>query len=299
MTYLTVNGWDGSWTSTCRCTRPAQRRPSSTSTAAAGSPGRRTSRRWRCCHSWRWASRWSTSITGWRRSRRRRPPSRTPLRAALGVPARAAVRPRPRACRRGRDVGGRPPGAAGRDGAGVGRARSPVPGERRSPGRRRGQLLRHRRRARRAGRRARARLRHRLVRAGAAIASGWRARSRRSSTCARTGRRCITVHGDADPVVPFEHARRLTAALDAAGVPNQLLTIHGGKHGDFGGDDMVRSVRAVRQFLTRQKILALTLARLAPHVASRRSPSRRPLPRRTAGEGDSLKWPRLSVRSGC
>jgi acetyl esterase/lipase len=64
----------------------------------------------------------------------------------------------------------------------------------------------------------------------------------------------LTVHGDADPVVPYEHALRLARALDAAGVPNRLLTIHGGKHGDFGGDDMVRSVRAVRQFLTKQGI---------------------------------------------
>src|SRR6266516_3444843 len=63
----------------------------------------------------------------------------------------------------------------------------------------------------------------------------------------------ITVHGDADPVVPFEHARRLTAALAAAGVANKLVVVHGGKHGDFGGNDMVRSLRAVRQFLTRQK----------------------------------------------
>ena len=52
------------------------------------------------------------------------------------------------------------------------------------------------------------------------IASGWRARCRRSSTCAEGRPPVITVHGDADPVVPFEHARRLTAALDAAGVPN-------------------------------------------------------------------------------
>jgi acetyl esterase/lipase len=65
----------------------------------------------------------------------------------------------------------------------------------------------------------------------------------------------ITVHGDADPVVPFEHARRLARALDSAGVTNKLVTVHGGKHGDFGGNDMVRSLRAVRQFLIRQRIL--------------------------------------------
>jgi acetyl esterase/lipase len=65
----------------------------------------------------------------------------------------------------------------------------------------------------------------------------------------------LTVHGDADPVVPYEHARRLARALDGAGVPNQLLTIRGGKHGDFGGDDMIKSVRVVRQFLARHRIL--------------------------------------------
>ncbi len=65
----------------------------------------------------------------------------------------------------------------------------------------------------------------------------------------------ITVHGDADPVVPYEHALRLTKALDAAGIANKLVTVHGGKHGDFGGDDMVRCARAVRRFLTRQRIL--------------------------------------------
>jgi fermentation-respiration switch protein FrsA (DUF1100 family) len=65
----------------------------------------------------------------------------------------------------------------------------------------------------------------------------------------------LTVHGDADPVVPYEHALRLAKALDVAGVPNRLLTIRGGKHGDFGGNDMVRSVRVVRQFLTKRGIL--------------------------------------------
>jgi fermentation-respiration switch protein FrsA (DUF1100 family) len=65
----------------------------------------------------------------------------------------------------------------------------------------------------------------------------------------------LTVHGDADPVVPYDHALRLAKALDVAGVPNRLLTIPGGKHGDFGGNDMVRSVRVVRQFLTKRGIL--------------------------------------------
>lgn len=66
----------------------------------------------------------------------------------------------------------------------------------------------------------------------------------------------LTVHGDADPVVPYQQARRLAEALDAAAVPHQLLTIHGGKHGDFGGDQMVKIVETERQFLIKHGILA-------------------------------------------
>jgi acetyl esterase/lipase len=65
----------------------------------------------------------------------------------------------------------------------------------------------------------------------------------------------LTVHGDADPVVPYDHALRLQKALDAAGVANRLFTVHGGKHGDFGGEDMIHCFRVVRQFLTKQGIL--------------------------------------------
>ncbi len=40
----------------------------------------------------------------------------------------------------------------------------------------------------------------------------------------------LTIHGDADPVVPYEQSVRLHQALTKAGVPNQLLTIPGGRH---------------------------------------------------------------------
>jgi acetyl esterase/lipase len=65
----------------------------------------------------------------------------------------------------------------------------------------------------------------------------------------------ITVHGDADPVVPYQHALRLRQALDQAGVANQLITVKGGKHGDFSGRDVIRSFRAVRQFLIKHGVL--------------------------------------------
>ncbi len=43
----------------------------------------------------------------------------------------------------------------------------------------------------------------------------------------------LTVHGDADPYVPYQHAVRLHQALDKAGVANRLVTVKGGGHGGF------------------------------------------------------------------
>jgi dipeptidyl aminopeptidase/acylaminoacyl peptidase len=43
----------------------------------------------------------------------------------------------------------------------------------------------------------------------------------------------ITIHGDKDSVVPYSHAVRLHQALDKAGVPNELITIKDGDHGQF------------------------------------------------------------------
>ena len=35
----------------------------------------------------------------------------------------------------------------------------------------------------------------------------------------------LTIHGDADPIVPHSHAIRLHQALDEVGVPNKLFTV--------------------------------------------------------------------------
>jgi len=43
----------------------------------------------------------------------------------------------------------------------------------------------------------------------------------------------ITVHGDKDPVIPYEQAVRLHKALDGEKVQNQLVTIWGGGHGGY------------------------------------------------------------------
>jgi len=65
----------------------------------------------------------------------------------------------------------------------------------------------------------------------------------------------LTVHGDADPTVPYSHAVRLHEALAKAGVPNQLLTIPGGKHGGFSNEERLRIFTTIRQFLEKQHIM--------------------------------------------
>jgi acetyl esterase/lipase len=59
----------------------------------------------------------------------------------------------------------------------------------------------------------------------------------------------ITIHGDADPVVPYSHGVRLHEALARAGVANRLVTIPGGKHGGFTGAEMDTAYAAIRAFL--------------------------------------------------
>jgi acetyl esterase/lipase len=59
----------------------------------------------------------------------------------------------------------------------------------------------------------------------------------------------MTVHGNADPVVPYDHAVRLHDGLTKAGVPNRLLTIQNGKHGGFTREEYVKIYEEIRQFL--------------------------------------------------
>jgi acetyl esterase/lipase len=41
----------------------------------------------------------------------------------------------------------------------------------------------------------------------------------------------LLIHGDGDLLVPLDQSRRLAAALDAAGVPHQLIVVPGARHG--------------------------------------------------------------------
>lgn len=61
----------------------------------------------------------------------------------------------------------------------------------------------------------------------------------------------ITIHGDADDVVPYSHALRLRQALDEAGVPNQLVTIKSGGHGQFSDEENRKAYAAILQFLAK------------------------------------------------
>jgi acetyl esterase/lipase len=65
----------------------------------------------------------------------------------------------------------------------------------------------------------------------------------------------ITIQGDADSIAPYQDGVRLHKALDAAGVPNELLTIPGGKHGGWTRDQILHAQEVVFTFLHAHGIL--------------------------------------------
>ena len=65
----------------------------------------------------------------------------------------------------------------------------------------------------------------------------------------------LTVHGDADTTVPYQHGVRLHEALTKAGVPNQLVTVPGGRHGNFTPEERTKIYAAIREFLTKNGVM--------------------------------------------
>jgi acetyl esterase/lipase len=61
----------------------------------------------------------------------------------------------------------------------------------------------------------------------------------------------LTIHGDMDQLVPYDEAVRLHAALTRAGVTNQLLTIPGGRHGNFTPEERTKIFSTIREFLAK------------------------------------------------
>jgi acetyl esterase/lipase len=65
----------------------------------------------------------------------------------------------------------------------------------------------------------------------------------------------LTLHGDADPTVPYSHGVRLHEALTKAGVPNKLHTIPGGGHGGFSREETLRAYNIIQDFLKQWNLL--------------------------------------------
>lgn len=64
----------------------------------------------------------------------------------------------------------------------------------------------------------------------------------------------LTVHGDADPTIPYRQPVQFHEQLEKLGVVNQLVTVPGGKHGGFTREQNVRNFAAIRAFLERVNV---------------------------------------------
>jgi acetyl esterase/lipase len=74
----------------------------------------------------------------------------------------------------------------------------------------------------------------------------------------------LTIHGDADPTVPYTHATRLHAALQQAGATSELVTIANGRHGNFPLADQLKAVAAMREFLAKHDLVTRPATSSAP-----------------------------------
>ncbi len=68
----------------------------------------------------------------------------------------------------------------------------------------------------------------------------------------------LTVHGDQDQLVPYEHAVRLHKGLDRVSVPNKLITVPGGRHGGFSAAEMKKIFDEIQAFLAANGITTST-----------------------------------------
>lgn len=65
----------------------------------------------------------------------------------------------------------------------------------------------------------------------------------------------LTIHGDADPVVPYSHGVRLHDALTKAGSPSRLHTIPKGEHGGFSREETLKAYQVIQEFLQKYNLL--------------------------------------------
>jgi acetyl esterase/lipase len=66
----------------------------------------------------------------------------------------------------------------------------------------------------------------------------------------------ISIQGDQDPTVPYDHSVRLQDALKKVAVDGELITIPGGKHGGFTRAENQRAHAAIKAFLAKHGLMA-------------------------------------------
>ena len=66
----------------------------------------------------------------------------------------------------------------------------------------------------------------------------------------------ISIQGDQDPTVPYDHSVRLQDALKKVAVDGELITIPGGKHGGFTRGENQRAYAAIKAFLAKHGLMA-------------------------------------------
>ena len=72
----------------------------------------------------------------------------------------------------------------------------------------------------------------------------------------------LTIHGDADPTVPYQQSVRLHKSLTDVGVPNELMTVPGGKHGldCCNLEQRTKAYQTIQAFLRKQGVLPKTMS---------------------------------------
>jgi acetyl esterase/lipase len=60
----------------------------------------------------------------------------------------------------------------------------------------------------------------------------------------------LSIHGDADPTVPYQHGVRLHEELAKFSVANELHTVPGGRHGGFNREQTVAIFETIDRFLS-------------------------------------------------
>ena len=65
----------------------------------------------------------------------------------------------------------------------------------------------------------------------------------------------LTIHGDADRLVPYQHGVLLHEELTKAGVSNQLHTVPGGGHGGFNRSETIAIFETIQEFLSGNGLL--------------------------------------------